>query len=224
MTSLSKVKRLLRPFCISHNFYSTGEEVLQNPEPGAAPVLSGATHSWANQEKRKGLGLTGRIYSSRYGGWDYNRHPDYMTYYTDQEGINHPRIKSKSELERDFGDLESQAFRERLKSIPFFDVGINDSDAPPDIQELYGANGSAYASPEQNRNRFLAEMIPALSTAAGSNPIAGMNGTDMNAKKNGWPAERASDPSWFHSDIRAVAYLFTWRVFKEFVSLGGLDQ
>ncbi len=209
------------------NFYSTGEEVLQNPPHGSAPGVSNATRVWANQEKRKGLGITGWIYSSRYGGWDFNRHPDYTIRVYNPEGQWVERFKTAAELESKFGDLGSADFKERLKSIPVFDTGFDpvtgqvDQDAPSDIQNLYGANGGAYASPERNRNRLLAEMIPARSTAAGSNPIAGIPSFDMNANKNGWPRD---DQMWRHSDIREVAYCFTYKTFEKIVNLGGLNQ
>lgn len=214
-----------------HNFYSSGEDVLQNPPYGEGIIPRGAAGIWAAQEKRKGLGLTGWILTSRYGGWAFGWHPDYRKTRYDQETEQFfTEPKTPEELQSDFGDLNSPAFFERLKFVPFFHTGLDaltqklEPYAPSDIQSLFGPEGSSYASPERNRNRLLTEMIPARSTAAGSNPILGLPGTDMNAMKNSWPSERSRDPRWFHSDIRAVAYFFSYKVFDRFVTQGGLDQ
>ena len=105
--------------------------------------------------------------------------------------------------------------------IPFFNTGFDPvtgqtlGTAPADIADLLGPNGSEYASPPQKRNTLLAEMIPAQSTAAGSNPlnILGNQNFDMNAMKTGWPAEREDPQNWLHSDLRAVSYTYTFIVF-----------
>ena len=83
-------------------------------------------------------------------------------------------------------------------------------------------------------SRALAESLPALSFATGSNPVdvAVRENFNMNdeseIKINGWPESRlAREPGergWMHSDIRAVAYLYTYKVFDRFIELGGLDQ
>ena len=116
-------------------------------------------------------------------------------------------------------------------TTPFFNTGFDPvtnvvrEGAPADIANLFGANGSGYAAPIQKRNTLLAEMIPAQSTAAGSNPINSFIGRniDMNEMKNGWPAQR-DDFRWRHSDIREVSFSFTFPVFEEIVLRGELKQ
>ena len=84
-------------------------------------------------------------------------------------------------------------------------------------------------------SRALAESLPALSFATGSNRVGGdvvRENFNMNDERvikiNGWPESRlAREPGergWMHSDIRAVAYLYTYKVFDRFIELGGLDQ
>jgi len=212
-------KNRLEGVASAHNFYSTGEEVLQNPPHGNTAVPVSAAGVWAAQEKRKGYGLSGYILTSAYGGWNVNFHPDYVT------PINDP--KTQVELTALYGPTSEAAFQNKLMTMPFFNTGFDpvtsevNPDAPSDIQNLFGASGSTYASPEQNRNRLLAEMIPARSTAAGSNPVAGVPGFDMNANKNGWPRD---DQRWRHSDLREVGYFFTYKTFDEFVVRGELNQ
>lgn len=124
-----------------------------------------------------------------------------------------------------------EAFKQKLMETPFFNTGFdpvtNDvrPGAPADIANLLGPNGSDYASPSGKRNTLLAEMIPAQSTAAGSNPINSLGGRnyDMNEMKNGWPAQR-DDLRWRNSDIREVSFTFTFPVFEEIVFTGDLTK
>jgi hypothetical protein len=75
---------------------------------------------------------------------------------------------------------------------------------------------------------LLAEMIPALSFAAGSNRVEsfGDEGNfDMpGLYADGWPPERGGNTKWFHSDVKIVAYIYVHRLYEHFVALGGLDQ
>lgn len=210
----------------AYNFYSSGEEVLMNPQHGPAAMPLGAEQVWAAQEKRKGFGMTGRILTSTYGGWEVNPHPDYGT------RTEHPWTgfqffpKTQAEL----GPVDA-SFKQKLMKTPFFNTGVDPvtkgvrPGAPADIADLLGPNGSAYASPSGKRNMLLAEMIPVKSTAAGSNPINsfGARNYDMNTMSSGWPAQR-DDLRWRHSDIREVAFTFTFPVFEEIVETGELTK
>jgi len=211
----------------AYNFYSSGEEVLMNPEHGAAAMPLGTEKVWAAQEKRKGFGMTGQILTSTYGGWELNPHPDY--------GIRaeHPwtGFQFFPKTQAEVGPVD-QAFKEKLMTTPFFNTGFdpvtNDvrQGAPADIANLLGGNGSDYASPAQKRNTLLAEMIPAQSTAAGSNPINSFIGRnyDMDTMSSGWPVQRPPGSGWWHSDVRNVAYTYTFPVFDEIVTTGELSK
>jgi hypothetical protein len=102
---------------------------------------------------------------------------------------------------------------------------------PFDIQaQLSGLGGAGIASTE--RVRLLAEVIPAVTYAMGANPLQRSNeaspqvpGYDMNINVEvGWPsvAQYPDHQQWFHSDIKDVAYLYTWRVFDYIVNTGNL--
>ncbi len=215
----------------AYNFYSSGEEVLKNPEHGNIPLISGISGelTWASQEKRKGFGLTGQILTSTYGGWETNKHVDYGTRVT--HSTTGALVDFIPKTQAQLGPVDA-AFKQKLMQIPFFNTGFDPvtgqtlGNAPADIANLIGPNGSDYASPPQKRNRLLAEMIPAQSTAAGSNPINsfGARNFDMNGMKTGWPATRPDPGDWFHSDIRAVSYSYTFQVFDTLAETGGLRQ
>ena len=82
---------------------------------------------------------------------------------------------------------------------------------------------------------ILAEMIPALTPAAGKIEIKARlkEQFDMQdeIQENGWPVaermkkvkeERAKD--WWHSDLKDVAYPYVEKLFKKMIELSGLDQ
>jgi hypothetical protein len=193
----------------AYNFYSTGEEVLRNP--GSAPHLPLSPNEvWNNQERMKGRMLTGQVLSSNYGGWAFNN------YWNVQDTSVNPDIVFR----RRFPNETTTITNAQLTTNPFFSAGPS---------ELYGANGSNYASPEQHRNTLLAEMIPALSFAAGANPLEsrGDGGNfDLMLLKNGWPEERLrqNNPNWLHSDFITVPYLYMHPALLKMIELGELNQ
>ena len=79
----------------------------------------------------------------------------------------------------------------------------------------------------QNVNSILALGVPALSRAAGGNAISVggfVNYNDEDNKPNGWPRSGGTYQNrWLHSDFRAMAYLYTYDLFNEIVSQGGLQ-
>jgi alpha-tubulin suppressor-like RCC1 family protein len=187
----------------TYNFYSTGEEVLRNPKTAPTLPLS-ANEVWNKQERMKGRMLTGQILSSNYGGWAFS-----PTWDITEAWGNRQRIPSET----------AEIPNDELKSNPFFKSGPAD---------LYGASGSDYASPQQHRNTLLAEMIPALSFATGSNPLSlfappgGENRNhNMMEYKTIWPR---TNPDWQHSDIEVVAYSYVYRLYGKLVELGALNE
>ena len=175
--------------------------------PSSDPYLPlNANEVWNNQERNKGKNIsqaTSWILTHDYGGWLLNL--DWTVF--DQEGAN-PHFPGPDET--------NQISNPELKVKPFFD------DTKP--TELYGPNGSAYAG--AHGNTLLAQMVPCLSFAAGSNAIDSLNDNniDMMTMKNGWPTSRTNDYDWHHGDIREVAYFYTCHVFDKFVTIGNLDQ
>ena len=154
-----------------------------------------------------------------------NPHPDYGT------RAEHPwtGFQFFPKTQEELGPVDED-FKQKLMDTPFFNTGFDPvtnevrPGAPADIATLVGPNGSDYASPNQKRNTLLAEMIPAQSAAAGSNPINSFVGRnyDMNAMSSGWPAQRPPGSGWWHSDIRNIAYSYTFPVFDKIVETGDL--
>jgi hypothetical protein len=154
--------------------------------------------------------ITGQVLSSNYGGWAFNSHWD----------TSDTNVEPDLVYRRMFPNETSMITDAQLKANPFFRPG------PP---ELYGANGSNYASPQQRRNTLLAEMIPALSFAAGANRLESFGeqrNFDMMTLKSGWPIERLNqnNPNWLHSDFKTVAYLYMNPVLLKMIELGQLNQ
>ena len=85
--------------------------------------------------------------------------------------------------------------------------------------------------PATLRNELLAKGIPALSPAAGKAIVAPdtMANFNMNLafKPQGvvWPSRGAPyERRWLHSDMKNMAYFYTWLLYKKMVYEGGLDE
>lgn len=164
-------------------------------------------YSWVFQEKLKGRTLTGEVLGSRWGGWGFNlqRKPWRFLRWTPEH---------------------ANTFTEQqLMENPYWRRGGED----PRISEPHaglfaaGAAGSNYAN--NKRHELLAEGFPSRTLPAGANPIGifdfvGANYNMMNMKNQWHPG----NPNWLHGDIKDVAYTFTWKVYDEFVNLGGLND
>ncbi len=245
-----------------YNFYSSGEEVLNNPDannptlppadPFSTPFLTWTTANkmWGMQEKLKGHGLLGFVFTSTYGGWKPNLHPytpDIHTTYLSDAEINTWRMKTPSELPalldpRNYTPTEQNFLLVRA-TIPFFD----DSSHPDLFDPQTGATspGSIYA--KANLNTIISQMIPCTTYAAGRNALQILGGhigdlvtlgnnIDMDATMKTdpmlWPLSNANEnnkapnnPSsrpWLHSDIKDKAFAHNWSVYDKFVTIGHL--
>ena len=207
-----------------YNFYSSGEEVLENP-PGYQQLPSlGKEWIWVTQEMRKGTGLNdwlGHFWlmdSHPEAGWALNK--DWYILDPEQPDSN-PRPRYPSEATTN--DISDDA----LRADPFCRA-FNDSN-------LNGAGGSAEATNIQVRAEMLGVGLPALSHAAGANIVSvfgnghnfDLNSIDPNSGfQTGWPASRASTwgTRWLHSDLKDVAYPFNHKLHDKLVELGGLNE
>ncbi|MBL9214847.1 MAG: hypothetical protein JNG83_05165 [Opitutaceae bacterium] len=232
------------------NFYSSGEEVLANPDddgtPLLEPLLSGGRHAWVSQEKNKGgAALAADLFRSRFGGWGFN--PEWQIEPTPHLlpgsfGYVAPRNRSSSEARED--SVPSTL----LPGKPFFrrfQARESDGFYPGYTGErLHAAVSDAAASDEAakavTKAKCLAEGLPALSFALGSNPSARFadhsfrGNFDMNTDfqpsdrsgfRNGWPQSRQTSPesrNWRHSDWINVAYTYVHPLFKTMVEHGSL--
>lgn len=79
------------------------------------------------------------------------------------------------------------------------------------------------------RNEILAKGMPALSGAAGAISVMGPfenNNMNSEAYRNGWPRLVSEEPygqRWKHSDLKNVAYFFTYKLFNDVVTKGNLE-
>jgi len=217
-----------------YNFYSSGEEVLNNAKLDTPLTNNAITEAWlkpnrvwAVQEKRKGHGVTGYIHTSNYGGWRFNL----MTAY---DPVIHD-ISSGSILMKTPAQLPSplsNAFLLHLASNPFFDRSAHSALYEPETGSH--SSGSNYAY--NNRNTIISEMIPCTSLAAGRNAITvlGDQNIDMDASMKtdaaNWPLSNVHDlidnrpRPWLHSDVREKAFTHNWKVYEKFTSLGNLKN
>jgi hypothetical protein len=201
-----------------YNFYSSGEEVLDTHPHGTAPAIPDIAtdgigrYAWALQEKLKGRTSSGAVLGSNTGGWGFS-----SAYDTTRDGNGNPTypltLPSPAET--------AQITDAQLRVEPFFRAKtIVSIDLPP---ELFGANGSQYA--QQHRNTLLSQAFPSRTLPVGSHEVRRFGDRNLNmntsAFQSGWPR---TDTDWHHSDMREVAYLFTYKLFDKFVELGGLKQ
>lgn len=212
-----------------YNYYSSGDQVFRihpNQEnlfgapdlPGLEDINSGkvlnilyvGTYSWSLQEKLKGRMAVEGYTGSTYGGWGFN-----LNDYSEPASFGKP-ISSL---------LANNIPENELKTKPFFNIKQSDSSL---INEL---TGSDYAT--INRDRLLAEAIPARTGAAGRNPIKMLGDIRHNfdmqmdfIKRVGdgivWPRRDIEyNDVWLHSDIIDISYLYIYSLFDAFVTNGG---
>ncbi len=235
-----------------YNFYSSGEEVLNNPQENNPdlsannPSVRGkmawltANKTWAMQEKRKGWGLTGVVHSSNYGGWYPNIFQYDPVLHVLLESNSPWRMRLPSEIPNSPLENGYGPFVASLMEKPFFDSSQH---APLfDFEKGANTQGSNYA--KQHASKLISEMIPCTTLATGRNPLIALgedidhpvnpgNNVDMHrlfmTDPQLWPYRpKNHDPeeelprAWCHSDIREIAYTHNWKAFKKIVEIGNL--
>jgi hypothetical protein len=214
------------PFNNVYNFYSSGEEVLRT-HTGPVPTITSAvyeqgvldlifgsnpkgTYTWAWQEKMKGGCPGDWLLGSSHGGWKFNAGYD----------TNDAHLPYTQANVLPASQLETNAFFDFASATKTNDLALESS------------IGSAYA--QTNRNRILADAIPALTLPVGANPVPILEslGHDFDMQANfesDWPLGRPARVAgavaageWHHSDFRQVAYPFTYKLYSEFVNDGNL--
>jgi hypothetical protein len=113
-----------------------------------------------------------------------------------------------------------------LQTDPFF-YPFNDSSLTS------SSEGSTEAGNFTVQSSALAWAIPAVSFAAGRNPVNGLgqsNNFDLNVMsdrntENAWPQSRLDGTyqnRWLHSDMKNIAYRFNYNLYNQIVEIGGL--
>lgn len=190
------------------NYYSSGEDVLDNNASGGSVSLFDAPqYAWVFQEQIKGGVLPAILVGvDSHGGWKFNN--DYSAgVYDPSNGVN---VTATTPAEA------AAVPPYLLRTDSFFKRFYDDN--------LYGTSGGTLATDDDVRVKILAEAIPSTSRAAGRNELAGfgvgLNGNeDMMNMKTGWPR---TDDSWLHSDFKNVGFPYVHLFYEDVVSKGGL--
>ena len=196
----------------AYNFYSSGEDVLKTHPHDDEPGLwcyGGGEYGWCLQEKRKGQSWIPSLGGTTYGGWGLN---DYY------QGENNPLPTSDDEI----------------AIHPVFDPGGSELAA---LYAPIGSDQSQAASQfaTDHLNFLLAGFVPSRTLPMGANNTPILN-TPTDSKnfnmqtpdfQTGWPVGRLDSDMqnrWLHSDLRAVAFMYVYKLYKQFVELEGLQQ
>ncbi len=230
-----------------YHFYSTGEEVLQNPAPGmdTAAVfengLSGAAglaegrRSWVAQEFSKGTfylasvtqDFNGVSLTARQAGW----------------GFDEKYEEDKFKIMPVLGLLVPVPYKVNVPPSPVAVAALSKDELRDNpifrkflVEDLTDpVLGNGLADKKLVEYHVLASGIPALSFAAGSNPIGGesMKGRRFNMQTTfmtdagQWPTEGHSGLSsgdWLHSDFYGVALSHVYKMYEKMVKIGSLDD
>ena len=208
----------------AYNFYSPGDEVVQNPtvqdanvgrEMWAAVLGKGGfvRGAWVAQEYAKGgTSLAALALSRTQAGWSFNLDRMEMN----SEGSPVP-VKPI---------FATQTFisNDSLIERPFFSP-FNESN----LHNVY--YGNAKAAETKVQYDLLASGLPALSYAMAVNPMPEMaeniNMETLMTDSSQWPTENHSGLSagrWLHSDMREVALCHLYKMYEKMITLGNLDQ
>ncbi len=208
------------------NLYSSGEEVLANPEddgtPFWDPILRGGKRAWVTQEKHKGgAGPAAPLLRSRSGGWKINPYWDVAN--RDSSVPFRPRRGSELADTSPPDGIPTAALVANPFFAPFqptenglFYPGYNGANLHREIGDPVG---SAEASKIVTVAKLLGESIPALSYATGSNPsrsLGRMGGNfDLNSSDfiQGRPRKRSSG-AWLHSDCVDLPLMYHYNLYR----------
>lgn len=204
-----------------HNYYSSGDQVLDNSD-GSIPnvfsdiIIGNGRLAWAKQEMGKGLATQAAVqmgqnngnWVSR-GGWRFNN------FY---QGLSEAQANAIPDA-----DLRTNPFFHPFATVAVLPSGRAAFD--PNGTDVHGQNGSAHAAIPAVRSWLLANEIPAISFAAGRNQTQFSGGgnpaqqnTDMESLAN------FSMGDWKHSDLKDRHADHVWRLYQDFVQKGNLKK
>lgn len=246
-SDLKWVDRFAKVTQKAYHFYSTGEEVLQNPAPKmdtaalfesglpGAIELSKGRRSWVAQEFSKGTfylasasqDFDGLGLGTRQAGWGFD--DQYIELQSKIELVLGKPMVVTSKVNVPPSPEEVAALSgDELRYNPIFRDFMVENLTDPSL-------GSVVAKQKLVKYHVLASGIPALSYAAGSNPIGGedmknrrFNMPDLFQTPGGqWPAEGHSGLSkknWLHSDFYGVALSHVYLMYEKMIEIGKLDD
>jgi len=194
---------------VAYNFYSSEDEVFEI-HPDSVNMLTGVDfdylfipddlehYTWQKQEVLKGRDsswLPGSLGSTKWWGWGFEKNWLGQTVSPEEaNGLSTDELRN------------SPVFRHN----PDFYVHVDN------------LNDVAV-------NEMLAMGLPAMSPAAGQTNLPGFNGPPSRninistLKENGWPRDHETyHTRWLHSDCKDIAYFYTYKLFEELITEGGL--
>ncbi|MCM8825346.1 MAG: hypothetical protein NC937_04270, partial [Candidatus Omnitrophica bacterium] len=197
-----------------YNFFSSGEDIVNNaPHGKAESIYASFDYAWSGQEKLKGRLTFGIVAGSNWCGWEFNKF-DYGQW------INTPDLPP---IWLRMPPSEAKLIPpQQLVTKPFF------LKSPSELFDTDAGKAKKFA--KEKRFELLAKAIPARTFGIGGNKIDNIDNNeteikdsfDMMTMKTGWYSNKKSKIPWKHSDFKNVAYLYTYIVFNNFVTLGGL--
>lgn len=215
---------------LAYNFYSTGEDVVENPDHfehfvhNVADAGGVVRHAWVQNEIGKGNVIARQVALGQTNtGWRF--HVDFPNRYNPGQGYYITTNAFLNSHRKYTPDEASAIPEEELKTKPFFWPFTNST-------LLDTSNGSDEAAKVLVRYETLASAIPAQSYAGAANKIevidrVGNKNMDMmNLKNGGWPRTGGSTGvgDWVHSDFRDVAFSCVLPMYQEMIDLGKLDE
>jgi alpha-tubulin suppressor-like RCC1 family protein len=203
---------------VLYNYYSSGEEVLENGDGGVPEVdwhlikpsmgVWAGVKVWVMQEMKKGIPFSiGLTPYNVHGGWGRSNRSTFSMEEEDFFAIHKYSL---------IGGTFFQKFR-----LPVHGFFVEDELVSKEVASQYMAQAT-----------LLAEAVPALSFAAGSNPLEfsernrSLNenidlDSDMRDPAGFWPVRDELHQSlwnrWLHGDLKDVAYVYTFRLFDNWV-------
>ena len=204
----------------SYNFYSTGEDIVENPTNATSNVVldmisnwNSSRGAWGHQEYVKGTnflssGGASLAFKRTQAGWNRNF-------------IAYPLLP----------DADDLTVREQLKIKPVFEFFMEH-----DLFHVDATIASAKASDINVQYDLLARGLPALSYAAAANNLASLNqfpvSRNFDLELQGrnasqWPVEgHTGDPKatgrWLHSDFKNAALPYVQKFYEKMLSIGFL--
>jgi hypothetical protein len=214
---------------VAHNFYSPGDEVVENPdeteELGQLANLwsiYNERHAWVAQEIAKGgqntITLAG--FHDLNGGWEFNSAYDKLGPGLLLPGSNYTRRCEPAEAKAAITD-------EMLRIKPFHRRFL--------YEDLYDpAKGPGTAADTDKLYRLLGAGIPASSYAIAANPLESLgefgNHNMQSEYKNPhaeWPVHPNvpddQPQNWAHSDFKDVAIPYIYPLYQKMIEVGNLD-
>jgi hypothetical protein len=217
----------------THDFFSPGDDVVSNGVGVDSASVSAlllrqgpdfSTGVWKAQELVKGVNWTtsgvALLMERGQAGWGFNPAWYQVRGQTNSGLISSRRFPSEAG--------ESAVPTDSLKTHPFFLPFLES-----ELFNFNAATASAKATEKKVQYDVLARGVPSRSYAVATRKIISFDQTSRNFNmeslgrfENRWPAEGhtrdGTQGRWLHSDFKAVAFPYVYRMFEEMIIRGAL--